>query len=203
MHMPAAMVIPISRIANLPSCGISFTGSITIGFVGLMVTIAASPALMKVGFSSFTCPVFGSSFLSREISWHADLGGVGVENRGVSCSDCGGVLQNDNLSYKLVSNLWWVVNMTTNVSSADIVLADTTDVPADVVSWESLWNFFVVHLNGFNFTGCSTWHEDDLVTLLHDTGFNSAYRHSSDTGDGVCVFDRDPERESWMVFLAL
>jgi hypothetical protein len=60
MHMPAAMVIPISRMANLPSCGMDFTGSIHIGFVGLTVTIAASPAFIKVGFSSFTCPTWRS-----------------------------------------------------------------------------------------------------------------------------------------------
>ena len=40
-----------------------------------------------------------------------DLGSVGVENRSVSGSDCGWVLQNDNLSYKRISYFWWIVNM--------------------------------------------------------------------------------------------
>ena len=61
MHMPAAIVWPISLMANRPSWGISLTFSITIGFVGITVTMAASPALMKAGFCSFTAPVLGSS----------------------------------------------------------------------------------------------------------------------------------------------
>ena len=51
MHMPAATVVPMSLMANLPSCGISFTGSMTMGLEGVTMIMAASPALMKAGFS--------------------------------------------------------------------------------------------------------------------------------------------------------
>ena len=45
--------------------------SITIGFVGLMVTNAASPVFRKSGFSSLGCPVAGSSFTSKDKNVHA------------------------------------------------------------------------------------------------------------------------------------
>src|SRR5665647_2979785 len=62
MHIPAAIVEPISLTANLPSWGSSLTVSMTIGFVGLTTTIAASPVLRNVGFSSLVWPDRGSSF---------------------------------------------------------------------------------------------------------------------------------------------
>ena len=61
MHMPAATVVPMSLMANLPSWGISFTGSMTMGLEGVTMMMAASQALMKAGFSSLTAPDLGSS----------------------------------------------------------------------------------------------------------------------------------------------
>ncbi|AAB98307.1 conserved hypothetical protein [Methanocaldococcus jannaschii DSM 2661] len=69
--IPAAIVIPISLIANLPNCGISLTFSMTIGFVGLILTIAASPVFKNCGFSSMTCPVLGSNFFNNSMNVHA------------------------------------------------------------------------------------------------------------------------------------
>ena len=62
--MPAATVAPLSRMAKLASWGISAFFSITSGWTGLIFTIAASPFLMKSGFSSLAWPVAGSSFFS-------------------------------------------------------------------------------------------------------------------------------------------
>ena len=69
MHMPAATVWPMSRMANLPSCGNSFAVSMTIGLVGCTLMMAASPVLMNSGFSATVAPVFGSSFfwISRTV----------------------------------------------------------------------------------------------------------------------------------------
>jgi len=43
----------------------------TIGFVGLTWTIAASPVLRNVGFSSFVAPDRGSSFFFSSTNVHA------------------------------------------------------------------------------------------------------------------------------------
>ena len=52
----------------------------------------------------------------------------------------------------------------------------------------------MVHLNGLNLTLNVCRHEGDLHSFLHDTGLNTANRHSSNTGDGVHILDRKSER---------
>src|SRR5438128_11891198 len=50
----------MSRTAKRPICGNALNASITRGFVGRILTRAASPVLRKSGFSGFGAPVFGS-----------------------------------------------------------------------------------------------------------------------------------------------
>ena len=69
--MPAATVIPISRIANLPSWGISLTFSTTRGLVGCTRITPASPVFRNCGFFSSTLPVRGSSLLMSSTILHA------------------------------------------------------------------------------------------------------------------------------------
>ena len=68
---PAATVVPMSLIANLPSSGKSWNVSIAIGCSGSIRTQAASPVLMNAGFSSVTWPVRGSIFLMSSVNLHA------------------------------------------------------------------------------------------------------------------------------------
>src|ERR1035441_3797528 len=58
--MPAAAVLPMSRKANLPSSGHSLKVSRTTGRSGVILTIAESPVLIVLGFSSVGWPVLGS-----------------------------------------------------------------------------------------------------------------------------------------------
>src|SRR2546427_806316 len=51
----------MSRTAKRPICGNALNASMTRGFVGRILTRAASPVLRKSGFSAFGAPVFGSS----------------------------------------------------------------------------------------------------------------------------------------------
>src|SRR5205809_698859 len=60
MTWPAATVWPMSRIAKRPIWGNCLKASITRGFVGRILTRAASPVFRKSGFSGFGAPVFGS-----------------------------------------------------------------------------------------------------------------------------------------------
>ncbi len=59
---PTAIVLPMSRIAKRPSCGISEYASIGNGRSGLIFTRAASPVLRKSGFSCVTWPERASIF---------------------------------------------------------------------------------------------------------------------------------------------
>src|SRR3972149_10550310 len=61
----------MSRMANRPSCGKSLAFSMTMGFVGRIFTIAASPVLMWSGFSCFVAPVRGSRLLWISSNVHA------------------------------------------------------------------------------------------------------------------------------------
>ena len=123
-----------------------------------------------------------------------NLSGVDVEDRSVSDSDDGGVVQHDNLSGELLGNNRGVVDGSGNVSPLDVVLCDTADVESDVVSGNCLGHLLVVHLNGLNLTGLVGRHEDDLVLGLEDTSLDTSDRNGSDTGDGVHILNGEPER---------
>ena len=64
---PAAMVVPISLSANLPSCGNSVNVSRHNGLNGWIFTIAASPVFSALGFSSKTPPVRASSLETNSV----------------------------------------------------------------------------------------------------------------------------------------
>src|SRR5574344_687948 len=63
MHIPAATVCPMSRMANLPRGGNSLAVSTTMGLVGSSLTTAMSPVLRKSGWSALTWPDLGSMVL--------------------------------------------------------------------------------------------------------------------------------------------
>ena len=68
---PAATVVPMSLTAKRPSSGNSRYVSIAIGCSGSIRTQAASPVFRKLGFSSTTWPVRGSSFFNSSVNLHA------------------------------------------------------------------------------------------------------------------------------------
>ena len=193
MHIPAAIVDPISRTANLPSCGSSLTFSMTIGLVGLMTTMAASPDLRNVGFSSLVWPDAGVEFLLELDERAGGLGGVAVEDRGVPDGQCARVLEHDDLCGELVGNRRRGLDGSADIAAADVALADTADVEPDVVTGNCLRDLFVVHLDGLDLSILVGGHEGDFHSLLHDTGLNTADRHGADTADAVHVLDRQAE----------
>merc|ERR1712054_300321 len=68
---PTATVCFISLTANLPSGGNSEKASTTIGFDGVILTIAASPDLIDLGNSSVTLPVLLSILFSISVNLQA------------------------------------------------------------------------------------------------------------------------------------
>lgn len=122
------------------------------------------------------------------------LRGVAVEHRGVSYGEDRRVLEHDDLCGELVSNGRWVVDWTTDIAAANIVLSNTTNVETNVVSWKCFCELFVVHLDGFYFSNDVCRHEGDLLSFLKDTGLDTTYWHSSDTGNRVDILDWESER---------
>ncbi len=122
-----------------------------------------------------------------------NLCGVNVEHRGVSDSDDGGVVQHDDLSGEGLGNCGWVVNRSSDVSSLDVVLGNSTNVESDVVSRLCFGHGLVVFLDGFDDTSDVGRLEDDLHVGGHDSGLDTADRNGSDTGDGVNILNGDTE----------
>ena len=81
--------------------------------------------------------------------------------------------------------------MSSYVSSSDIVFTYTSYVKSNVVTRFSNIKYFVVHFDRFNFSGSSSRLEDNVFTFFHDTSFNSSYRYSTYTSNGVNVLNRN------------
>jgi len=83
-----------------------------------------------------------------------DVGSVAIQNWGVSVTDLTWVVKNDNLSFEVVATLsWLVLGIRADESSFDILNGDSLNVESDVVTRVSLWENFVVHFDGFDFSG--------------------------------------------------
>jgi len=82
------------------------------------------------------------------------VGSVAIQNWGVSVTDLTWVVKNDNLSFEVVATLsWLVLGIRADESSFDILNGDSLNVESDVVTRVSLWENFVVHFDGFDFSG--------------------------------------------------
>ena len=84
MHMPAATVWPMSRMANLPNWGKSLAFSMTMGLVGWILTIAASPVFRNWWVLFLDLSGLRVHLLLELDEGAGDLSGVAVEHRGVS-----------------------------------------------------------------------------------------------------------------------
>jgi len=138
----------------------------------------------------------GSSidFLQKFIESASDVGGVAIENWGVTFLDFTWVVQDDDLGVEGFGFSGWVVfAVRADVTSSDIFDGDVLDVETDVVTWYTLWDLGVVHFDGFDFSGDVGWSEFDDHTGFDDTGFDSADWHSSDTTDFVDILKWESE----------
>jgi len=127
----------------------------------------------------------------------SDVGGVAIEDWSVAFLDFTWVVQDDDLSIKGSGFFGWVVfGVRADVTSSDVFDGDVLDVETDVVAWNTFGKGFVVHLDGFDFSGDGGWGEGADHTGFDDTGFDSAYWHSSNTTDLVDVLEWESE---WFV----
>lgn len=125
------------------------------------------------------------------------MGGVAVENWGVTGTDLSWVVEDDDLGVEGLGTLWWVVlGVTSNVTTTDLLDGDVLDVETNVVSWETLDELLVVHLNGLDFGGDTSWGEGDDHTGLDNTGLNTTDWHRANTSDLVDILEWETE---WLV----
>jgi len=123
-----------------------------------------------------------------------NMGGVAIQDGGVTLLDLTRVVQDDDLSVESLGLLGGVVfGVGADVTPADVLDGDVLDVETDVVTWDTLVEGLVMHLDGFDLSGDGSGGEGDDHTGLDDTGLDSADGHCSDTTDLVDVLEGQPE----------
>merc|ERR550525_994533 len=83
-----------------------------------------------------------------------DVGGVAIQDRGVTLLDLTGVVQDDDLGVEGGGLLGGVVlRVGSDVTPPDLLDGDVLDVETDVVAWDGLGKGLVVHLDGLDLSG--------------------------------------------------
>src|SRR5438128_204222 len=133
-------------------------------------------------------------FLDQFLESHPDRSSVRMKHRSVSCSDGSWVVDYDDLSDEFFRYRRWLVRVAHSLSPSDLVLCNSSDVEADVVSRLSLRHPNMMGLDRFYLAELSGGIKDDLVTIFHNTRLDTPHRHSSNTGDCVHVLNRNAKR---------
>ncbi|KAH3667230.1 hypothetical protein OGAPHI_002879 [Ogataea philodendri] len=137
------------------------------------------------------------NLLEQLVESTSNVGGVAVQNWRVTSRDLTRVVQDDDLSVERSSTLRRVVlGVTTDVTSSDFLNGDVLDVETNVVTWNTLNKLLVVHLNGLDFSGNTSWSESNDHTSLDDTGLDSSDWNSSNTADLVDILQWQSQ---WLV----
>ncbi len=96
----------------------------------------------------------------RELA--GDMGSVAIENWGVTGTDLTRVVEDDDLGIEGLSSLGRIVlGVTGDIASSDFLDGNVLDIEADIVTWETLDELLVVHLDGLDFSGDTSGGEGD------------------------------------------
>jgi len=124
-----------------------------------------------------------------------DMGSVAIEDWGVSGTDLTGVVEDDDLGVEGLGSLGGVVlGVTGDVATTDLLDGDVLDVEANVVTWKTLDELFVVHFDGLDFGGDTGGSEGNDHAGLNDTGLDTADWYSSNTANLVDILEGKAER---------
>ena len=195
IHIPAAIVEPISLTANLPSWEV-FDGLNDHRFCRFDNDNCSIARFEERWIFLFGLTRAWIKFLFKFNERTRGLRRVAMEDRGVPDGQCTRVLKDDNLSGEFVCNRWWCFCWSTDIATTNISLTDTADVEADVISRYCLGDFFMVHLDGLDFSILIGGHEGDLHSLFHDTGLYPANGNCTNSADAVNILDGQAE---WFV----
>lgn len=137
-------------------------------------------------FEGFT----GSSvnFLGDFLEFDGDVGGMAIEDGGVSRLDLTGMVEDDDLGKELFAGSGGVIfGVGCNVTSFDFFDGDIFDVETDVVSGDGFSELFVMHFDGFDGGLFVRGTEPAFHIGLKDSGFDSSDGDCSDTSDLVDI----------------
>jgi len=104
------------------------------------------------GFGGFTGTAID---LLQELSKLAgNVGSVAIQDWSVTGTNLTRVVEDNDLGVEGLGTLWRVVlGVTSDVTTANFLDGNVLDVESDVVTWETLNELLVVHLNGLDFSG--------------------------------------------------
>jgi len=128
-----------------------------------------------------------------------NVGSVAIENWSVTSTDLTRVVKDDDLGVEGLGTLWWIVlGVTGNVTTTNLLDGDVLDVEADVVTWKTFDKLLVMHLDGLDFSGDTSWGEGHDHAGLDGTGLDTADWYSANTTDLVHILEWQTERlVSW------
>ena len=123
-----------------------------------------------------------------------NVSSVAIQNWSVTSTDLTRVVKNDDLSVEGLGTLWWILlGVTSNVTTTDFLDRDVLDVETNVVTWDTLDELFVMHLNGLDFSGDTSWGKGDDHTGLDDTSLNTTDWHRANTTNLVNILEGKTE----------
>ena len=124
----------------------------------------------------------------------SNMASVAIEDWRVTVHDLTWMVHDDNLGLEPLSvHGWGVLGVGGNVSSLDVGNGKTLNVETNIVSWNSLSDLLVMHLDGLDIGGDTEWTEDNGLIGLDDTSLDSADWDSSDTRDLVDILEWESE----------
>ena len=124
-----------------------------------------------------------------------DVSSVAIQNWSVASANLTRVVEDDDLGVEGLGTLGRVVlGVTADVTTSNLLDGDVLDVEANVVTWKTLNELLVVHLNGLDFSGDVSGSEGDDHAGLDDTSLDTTDRHRANTGDLVDILERQTER---------
>ena len=124
----------------------------------------------------------------------SNMGGMAIKDWGVSVLDLTWMVEDDNLGDEhLGVSAWVVLGVGSDVASLDILDGEILDVEADVVTWESLLDLLVMHLDGLDLGGGVHGAEGDDHTGLDEASLDTADGHCSNTANLVDVLEGKTE----------
>jgi len=138
--------------------------------------------------------------LNQLLELAGDVSSVAIQNWGVTVTDLTGVVEDDDLSLEGLGLLGWVVlGVRSNVSTTDVLDGNVLNIESDVVTWASLWEGLVVHLDRFDLSGHIGWGEGDDHTGLDLTSLDTTDWDCSNTTDFVDILEWETK---WLVVWA-
>lgn len=82
-----------------------------------------------------------------------NVGSVAVQDWSVTCTDLAGVVEHNDLGVERIGTLGRIVlGVTGNITTTDFLDGNVLHVEADIVTWDTLGELLVMHLDGLDFS---------------------------------------------------